>query len=619
MDKREAVVDALLETHRGWARWSVQRLQLKYLEVDAELYERGYEFLVLICNGRVPFSDLTKEFDYAVRPATANIKLVESVPDGFLRVETVSDLTAERWLADEPLPTGWVNKLLSLVVPNMPKGRIDFLHDRKRYVFRHFGMTDIERQRVELACSELGIPLPIEYQLEVQQAIAPPSAIRSREDFLELSTLRGLSAIAPNVRVLVERDEDEWRLFAGGDSGQYFSADDLEFASKFSCLFDVRDHSDVQLSELLTIYDVVHVIPTENTEWLDRHRVSLDELEELVSMGRLRLVLPNAIERYPENLITAVADVDASALTLSRSLAVKTIKSGARKDPLLYGPLSMRERLLLLKALYVHAPDEITRNMFRSYGAALEQQHRAFVMRGANACYGVGLGAHLGNVLKLVKGVDAQVEFSTMGASIEWSMGLGAAYIPRQIGGFDETPNASIFASFVSRTKVVPKEPFGGRMHAVVDGLLGLSHLRPIDVARNLRSNSLSQFRHLASSLISGPDSTNSLAHIVAKVNDDVTRFERRRKWLAPFRLDVALALSATKPIYDFADGKFGSWTSTFASYGAAIIAYQLAKSQAEGAIKEMSQGIVDTVIGLALSPSHDAMITWRARTDINR
>lgn len=619
MSKREAVADALLETHRGWARWSVQRLQLKYLEVDAELYEQGYKFLVLIKNSRVPFSELGEEFHHAIRPVTANIKLVERIPDGFVRMETTPNLMAERWLADEPLPTGWINRLLSLVIPNMPVGGIDFLHDKKRYVFRHFGLTDIERRRVELACTELGIPLPIEYQLEVQHEIAPPAAIRPREDLLELSTLRGLPTIPPKARFLVERDEDEWRSFVGGDSGQYFSAAGSESASKFACLFDVRDHSDVQLSELLTIYDVVHVIPSENTEWMERHRLSMEELEELVSMGRLRLVLPSAIEQYPEHLITAVAGVDASALTLSRALAVKTIKSGARKDPLLYGPLPMPDRLLLLRVLYEHAPDEITRSLFSSYGTSLEQHHRAFVMRGANACYGVGLGAHLGNALKLVKGVDARVEFSTMGAAIEWSMGLGAAYIPRQFGGFDETHNASLFASFVSRTKAVPKEPFGGRMHAVVDGLLGLSHLRPIDVARNLRSHSLAQFRHLASGLISGPDSTSSLADIVAKVNEDVTSFERRRKRLAPFRLDVALALSAAKPIQDIVDGKVGGWASTFASYGAAIIAYQLAKSKADGAFKEISQGIVDAVIGLALSPSRDALITWRARTNIHR
>ncbi|WP_186161634.1 hypothetical protein [Burkholderia gladioli] len=612
--------DALLDTHRGWAKYAFLRLQLRYLTVSADLYERGYEFLILVRNFPMPFEELSREFEHSIRPMTANIKLTQSVPPGFSRIEITTNVPEERWLVNEPVPVGWMNRLLELVIPQMPRGGIDFLHDQRRYVFRHFGITDDEKSKVELACAKLGIPLPIDFRLEDPTPVhdAPATSYHPPGEVLEIHTLRSLSTKDTRLRALVEHDEDEWRQFAS-TIGRDQSPMDSSPSPKFQCLFDVRDRSDAQLSELLTLYDVVNVIPSDNMDWLQRHQLTIDDAEELVSMGRLRLVLPNRVEQYPSGLLSAVASVDHSALTLSRTLAIGVVKNGARKNPLLYGPFSTQERLSILNALHQHAPDDNARNLFASYGAILEQQHRAFVMRGANACYGVGIGAHLGALLYKIKGVDARVEFSTMGASIEWAMGLGASYIPRQFGDFDETHNASIFASFVNRTKVVPKQPFGERVHTVVDGLLGLSALRPIDVARNLHTQSLSRFRQVANSLISGTDSTESLPQIVSKVNDDIKSFERRRNRVAPFCINTALLGVVIKPINDLLDAKFYGWGSTFASYIAAIMAYQLAKSSAGTTLEKASEGIFDTVIGLALAPSHDAIVTWRVREELRK
>ncbi|WP_395060853.1 hypothetical protein [Paraburkholderia silvatlantica] len=612
--------DALLETHRGWAKWTFLRLQLRYLTVSAELYERGYEFLILVQNIPMPFDELSREFDHSIRPMTANIKLTQAVTLGFSRVEIATNVSEERWLVNEPVPVGWMNRLLDLVVPGMPRGGLDFLHDQRRYVYRHFGITDDEKSRVELACTKLGIPLPIDFCRESAAPAhqTPATSYHAPGEALELHTLRSVSTKETVLRALVEHDEDEWRQFAfssGDAQGQMNSV----ASPKFQCLFDVRDGSDAQLSELLTIYDVVNLIPSDNLDWVRRHQLTIDDAEELVSMGRLRLVLPGRIEQYPSSLITAIASVDRSALTLSRALAIGVLRNDARKDPLLYGPFSTQERLSILRTLHEHAPNDITRDLFASYGTMVEQQHRAFVMRGANACYGAGIGAYLGELLHKIKGVDVRLEFSTMGASIEWAMGLGASYIPRQFGDFDETHNASIFASFVNRTKVVPKQPYGERVHTVVDGLLGLSALRPIDVARNLHSQSLSRFRQIANGLISGPDSTEALSEIVAKVNDDVKSFERRRDRLAPFCMNAALIGIASKSINDLLDLKTGGWGSTFASYIAAIVAYQLAKSPAGATLKKTSEGILDTVVGLALSPSHDAIVTWRVREELRK
>jgi hypothetical protein len=69
--------DALLETHRGWAKWTSLRLQLRYLTVNADLYEQGYEFLILVKDSPMPLEELSRKFDHSIRPMTTNIKLTQ--------------------------------------------------------------------------------------------------------------------------------------------------------------------------------------------------------------------------------------------------------------------------------------------------------------------------------------------------------------------------------------------------------------------------------------------------------------------------------------------------------------------------------------------------------------
>ena len=42
---------------------------------------------------------------------------------------------------------------------------------------------------------------------------------------------------------------------------------------------------------------------------------------------------------------------------------------------------------------------------------------------------------------------DARIELMTCGAGIEWALGLGVSYIPRDYTGFDETHNSELIAS----------------------------------------------------------------------------------------------------------------------------------------------------------------------------
>ena len=81
----------------------------------------------------------------------------------------------------------------------------------------------------------------------------------------------------------------------------------------------------------------------------------------------------------------------------------------------------------------------------------------------------------LGDFFYHLRHQDARIELATCGAGLEWALALGASFLPRNFGGYDETTNSLLIASFLGRTKQVQGDPAANRMHAVLDGLLAVS------------------------------------------------------------------------------------------------------------------------------------------------
>src|SRR3546814_13060488 len=100
---------------------------------------------------------------------------------------------------------------------------------------------------------------------------------------------------------------------------------------------------------------------------------------------------------------------------------------------------------------------------------------------------------------------------STSGAACEWASTLGSTLLPRDIAGFDESHNANIVASFLNREAARIPHAFGNRMQTVVDGLLAVSGMPPMDVARNFKSVQVNRLRAVANKLLRSEDRSEDL------------------------------------------------------------------------------------------------------------
>lgn len=547
----------LQAVHRQWALWSMRRFRLTHPELIITLYGVDWNFTIHVANcDDESFPNLAEYFDQYVRPMTCNIKLSQHIPSADTLIAETGAYEAELWLNGEPLPAPALNDLLLLAEPRLPNGAIDFDNKRNTWIFRTFTpLTDIEKVCIQKAAARVGIIDSVDVVVVSPPSEAQPARTSnpSRGDALSITPSRRLKNAPDSLRNLVERDEDEWRAFLSRRSKQVIVESDTDTAQNFACLYDVEHCGDSRLSELLTLYDRVDVMPAVRggLEWCSKHLASLPDLQELVRLKRVRFILPYSIENYPSSLLEAIAEVDHSSIVLSRTLATKTIIRGQTKDPLLYAPLTSSQRAAILSALSQSVTDKRYLELLKSYGQLFSGQHDLFMMRGALASLGCGVGAYLGDVFLKLGNKDARLELATCGAGIEWALGLGASYIPRDYGGHDETWNSQIVASYLGRTKLRQTDPVANRMHIVSDGLLGVSGVPPLAVAQNFHSLPASRFRNLARRLMIASPDASELQSAIDLINADVRNFESRVERLAPWRLESLFTGVAVAAVSD--------------------------------------------------------------------
>ncbi len=605
----------LLVRNKQWAIWSAKQLRFIKPTLDLTLYEVGFGYTLHVTGcDHSDFSELAKFFDKEVRPITCNISLSLEIPQHGVLIEDVDEYSSELWLNGELLIARDVNNLLSLAEPGMPVGAFDFDHERMIWVFRSFfTLIDDQRAAVQKATTKAGIIGTVDF-IEVNNPVASPSPStptpRTQGD-LSIMTNRHLPEGPSTLRDLVERDEDEWRDFLSRRATQAIEPQDLESAKDFACLYDVEHCGDSRLAELLTIYDRVDIMPGKfGSEWFSKHNIPLPDLQELVRLKRVRIILPYSAAEYPPDLLDAVAEVDRSSIVLSRALAAKTITRGQIKEPLLYSPLTSAQQAAVLSAISSFSTEEKYRELLGSYGRMLSSQHRIFMMRGALASLGFGVGAYLGEIFLKLGNQDARLELMTCGAGIEWALGLGATYIPRDYGGFDETHNSHIIASYLSRTKLYPSDPVADRMHIISDGLLAVSDVSPLHVAQNLNSLQGSRFRNLARKLMATTPDASELRDAIDQINAEVQHFESRAERLTSWKIST--------PILAVASAACEHGWPIWASVAAAWI-YAILEQQMPSKLQNELTDVRAMLTGLATSSSLDAVIVSRCRKEIKR
>ncbi len=596
----------LFNIHTGWARWTISSLRLKYPGIEAKLYKTPDRFHIVIEN--LPLSLTDEVFNSEIRPATCDIALSTNVPANSSIIEDY-EYGQELWLTGQPVSVPTLNQLLMLASKDVPHGGIDFDTPNDEWVFTSNNALDENNEKsVISAMAKIGQNGPVRFENKNTAASVKNTTL----DKVNLLPSQLLKQGGCNNVYLVESDEDNWRSFISRRSERDISTP--SFTNKFECLFDTVDQSDISLSELLCIHDVVNIMPEiESDNWLSRHQLTLDDLQSLVSLGRLRLVLPYSLKYYPEKIISAAAEANPEAIILSRTLTSKCMAQGQKKDPLLYCPLTAREQSLILSVVQQSSEHDYFKSLIKNYSKLLERQQHNFITQGAAGILSCGIGSHLGQMIFDMHGKDARIELMDNGAAIEWANALGASYIPRNFGGYDETHNSLLLAGFMGRTRFRAADPITQRMHTTIDGLLSVSGIPPIEIARNFNALSISRFRTLVNKLMRQIPLDVDISEAVSALNSDVIAFEKRKARLKNWKIDTLIVGGIVKPIGDIIDAKTGYFASVIAAW-----LFEHLRNRAPLKLHNELSTTIDMMLGLVTASSLDTVIVSRSNKFIH-
>lgn len=600
----------LLAAHRNQARNVTARFGLRHPRFHFRLYESlgEHRFWIHALDVGDEFTELAEQFENEFRPMTVPLQLISKVGDHLVPVDETQDSSSEAWLHGHPLATWEVNHLLQLTDSNMPVGSFDIAEHRNAWLFK----SAVELISIA-GLAKLGFTGPIEFSSVSIQKRASGADFRLKDQQVAPLVMSS-SAPSAAIRRLIERDEDHWRQSLDGHLRAV--ADSPEEGNVSACLFDAGIEGQIRLSELLTLYDRIDVIPGRNDpQWLSRLEIDRDEFAQLVAMNRCRLVIPFSADLCRPDVLEAVAELDVDGVVLSRQLTVRARAAAMCKDPLLYGPFSNAERTAVLQALGQVADLPFYTAMLGSYAEIFERQQWQMVMHGAMSFAFSGIGWLVADAHFRQHGRDGRLEMGAAGAGLEWAMALGSTWIPRHFdGGYDETHNCHTLASFMGRAPFVAQDPVAPRLHLLTDGLLALSGVPPMEVARNFDASAVRDFRTLSHRLLREAVSMDEMEIAVQRINSETERFESRLERLTKWKIHSLLAAAVAKPVLDLADNQLSPFASLTIAWLSDVICSKLPPETQVQAVQTLK-----SMLGLALAPSADAVVVSRSRASLLR
>lgn len=557
-------------------------------------------------------------FNSECRVIGSPVSLVKKIPEGAARIpeRTAIELSL---LHGEPLTISEVYREVSNSLPRQfpllrmtsPKGKLIIEIGRE--------LSNEEIVELEIALSNYKID--IEYELKIQSDYTPQEGSQKRNfnpyiclDNLALLPSRALRSTLPGkIREAYREDEDFWidhrvSLLSSNELGRADILPRAFLGGTSSCLIDATVFDTNNLRTYLPIYHrIIIAMPLKEhlSKALHGMGVSKHEILELVSRGRIQVILPQPVQRYDVKFIADVLNANASSILLSRKLSIASIVETRSRIPFLYPALGTYDKRAILEAFVsVNDPKmgRIARAIGNNLGSAWVGMERNISTRGAMGNMTHGVGPLLGQIVTQITGRDLTLELTTSAMPVEWAAALHSTYFPFEGKDYSTYPHASLCASMYSGVRNSPTVNPVKDFQPFVNDILTLDNDAPIlevDSAFSPRD-----IKQLADLLNHTSDEEDRQA-LVDKTNEKIRQYEKnsaRLNRLDIFSLGGAAAGALTGNIYL----PLGIW----------IAQYILSKSDPS---VDFGGRSLDWVRGVNAYTSANVVLLSRVRNKINR
>lgn len=517
-----------------YARWSYEQLLIRqpHIEFDG-LWKKGMQHFILCKEAETAITvdgkELRSWFDYDCRVITADVEIVLECPEGVERVP-------ERSALDRAVLSGAPRSIRDLVVdfglflpPTFPDFKIKTKVGCVSVVTLR-ALSDNEKAQVQKVWQKLGYVKPITFVVENDQLVESFRFNRDGDIDLIPSRQLGMQSSKALCR-LVEYDEQIWmqnreKIFALGnvENSELETQSWLE-SSVLSCFIDATVFEPDNIRTYLSIYERVYLaLPIEQSfsKNCNALGVSETELRELVQMGRVYIVLPQPIDRYPIKWLNDIAESAPQNILLSRRLAALTVCDARRRIPFLYPILSPFEKYLILHVLTKHTKDIFGSEgesfflaFLKNLGLIWSNYEWSVHSRGAMGTLHIGVGAVSSIIYEQLTGRDLRLELWSAGQKVEWAAALGVYVFPTMMGKYDETQACDLIAGMYSQKFLAPTITSNKSLKVVSDLLAISNSVSVVDFAKEFASPDIRRLRSLMARLTSENPSTESLEEAI--------------------------------------------------------------------------------------------------------
>jgi hypothetical protein len=533
-----------------YARWSYEQLLLQQSHIKfGGLWRAGYAHFIIcpeLDTARTTEGEsLSEWFDHKCRVVTAPVEIVAFCPPNVERVP-------ERSSSDRALLAGSPRNCRDLLVDlglSLPREFPPFTLDNPGadvVMVTNRPLTDDETEQAKLTYGSLGYYSPLQFSVDsTRNHEGGEFRYKFGQGDIDLIPSRQLTnKFSRELRYLVEKDEQFWVENRNAVLTTFHTKPSALLPSEWtsrrtlSCLVDATVFPPNNIRTYLSLYETIYLtLPL--AEAFENNcavlGVTPSELMELVKSTRVKLVLPQPVDRYPEHWLSTVAEVAPQNLLFSRRLAAATISDARRRVPLLYTPLSPVDRYTLLHILATHADELVGKEksnqlvrLVTELGSAWAQAEWSVQSRGAMGTSHLGIGGIAASVYEHISGRDLRIELWSAAQKVEWAAALGAHAFPSSTDGYNETNACHIVAGVygpIRRNQVVAP---CSALSAVTDLLAIDSKVSAVEFAKEFSSADINRLRELVLRLARENVGQDQLADAIRKFNAEVRHYEKR-------------------------------------------------------------------------------------------
>ncbi|ELR67196.1 hypothetical protein C942_02704 [Photobacterium marinum] len=338
-----------------------------------------------------------------------------------------------------------------------------------------------EKSEIQLICEAAGFE-GYDYQFEVDSDIKDyPGVIDFKPNVSNNLILISSGLVSNQYSTIVleqlEEDEDFWltnryKVFSGEIEGRSSLLPEGFRSSHQSCFVDASVFPRQNLRNYLTLYrQVIIALPmsgmSNSNSFFNSFQISKFEMQELISRGRLRFVVPQSIVRYDNQLMSDILSVDRNALIFSRRLAASTLNGIQKRTRFLGYSFSGDAQQEFIRPL-VSSSNPTLRHLAKLVARQWADFEYVINREGATSVYKAGLA---GFATLLASGDSARLapEIHTAASSFEFSQGLGAHHVPFDSEKYSEINSCQLVTSLYNGVKPVSD----GLMESQLETLLG--------------------------------------------------------------------------------------------------------------------------------------------------